>query len=102
MAHPKELLARLDANARKSLSQNFLTSPHWAETLTAAVIEGESAQAIWEIGPGLGALTQLLLKKAKVPVTLFEYDKKLSAFLREEYPGVDLIEGDVLKAPLEI
>lgn len=101
MAHPKELLARLDANARKSLSQNFLTSPHWAETLTAAVMEGESAQAIWEIGPGLGALTQLLLKKAKVPVTLFEYDKKLSAFLREEYPGVDLIEGDVLKAPLE-
>jgi len=101
MAHPKEILARLDANARKSLSQNFLTSPHWAETLTSAVTSGETPQAIWEIGPGLGALTQLLLKKASVPVTLFEYDKKLSAFLREEYPGINLIEGDVLKAPLE-
>jgi 16S rRNA (adenine1518-N6/adenine1519-N6)-dimethyltransferase len=101
MAHPKELLARLNANARKSLSQNFLTSPHWAETLTSAVTEGEPALAIWEIGPGLGALTQLLLKKAKAPVTLFEYDKKLSAFLRKEYQGIDLIEGDVLKAPLE-
>lgn len=101
MAHPKELLAKLDANARKSLSQNFLTSPHWAETLTSSVTEGEVPQAIWEIGPGLGALTQLLLKKAKAPVTLFEYDKKLSAFLRQEYPGINLIEGDVLKAPLE-
>ncbi len=101
MAHPKELLAKLDANARKSLSQNFLTSPHWAETLTSAVTEGETPQAIWEIGPGLGALTQLLLKKAKAPVTLFEYDKKLSAFLREQYPSIHLIEGDVLKAPLQ-
>lgn len=101
MAHPKEILAKLDANARKSLSQNFLTSPHWAETLTSAVCEGEVPKAVWEIGPGLGALTQLLLKKAKAPVTLFEYDKKLSAYLREEYPGISLIEGDVLKAPLE-
>ncbi len=101
MAHPKEILARLQANARKSLSQNFLTSPHWAETLTQAVTDGPTPDAIWEIGPGLGALTQILLKKAKAPVTLFEYDKKLSAFLREEYPGISLIEGDVLKAPLE-
>jgi 16S rRNA (adenine1518-N6/adenine1519-N6)-dimethyltransferase len=100
MAHPKDILAKLDANARKSLSQNFLTSPHWAESLTSAVTEGEPPKAIWEVGPGLGALTQLLLKKAKVPVTLFEYDKKLSAFLRSEYPGIHLIEGDVLKAPL--
>lgn len=101
MAHPKEILAKLNANARKSLSQNFLTSPHWAEILTNAVTEGETPKAIWEIGPGLGALTQLLVKKATVPVTLFEYDRKLSAFLREEYPETPLIEGDVLKAPLE-
>jgi len=101
MAHPKEILAKLDANARKSLSQNFLTSPHWADTLTSAVTQGETPQAIWEIGPGLGALTSQLIKKANAPITLFEYDKKLSAYLRQEHPNIQLIEGDVLKAPLE-
>lgn len=101
MAHPKEILLRLNANARKSLSQNFLTSPHWATRLAVTALQAEGGfDEIWEIGPGLGAITRELLAKAKVPVRAFEYDRKLSAYLREELPKLDLIEGDFLAADL--
>jgi 16S rRNA (adenine1518-N6/adenine1519-N6)-dimethyltransferase len=98
MAHPKEILAQLEANARKSLSQNFLTSPHWAEKLSKSALEVYSDE-VWEVGPGLGALTKPLLQFTDRPVRLFEYDRKLSQYLREIFPSVPLIEGDFLKAP---
>lgn len=102
MSHPRDILLSLQANARKSLSQNFLTSPHWADRLTQFVAETPKADAFWEIGPGLGALTEKLLQKAgNTPVKLFEYDRKLSAYLREKYPKVELIEGDFLEADLK-
>ncbi len=52
MSHPQKLLESLGAAPRKSLSQNFLVSPHWAERLTDAVLS-VSAEEIWEVGPGL-------------------------------------------------
>ena len=100
MSHPRQILESLDAAARKSLSQNFLVSPHWAEKLAFKALD-IAADAVWEIGPGLGALTRPLLSRATVPVTLFEYDRKLAAYLRQEFPGIDLVEGDVLDADLE-
>jgi 16S rRNA (adenine1518-N6/adenine1519-N6)-dimethyltransferase len=100
VSHPKLILDSLGAAARKSLSQNFLISPHWAEKLVGAAMEAP-AEAIWEIGPGLGALTAVLLKQARVPVTAFEYDRKLSAYLRQTHPELDLVEGDVLDQDLE-
>lgn len=90
------MLDALGANALKSFSQNFLTSPHWAEKLTGEVLNS-GANAIWEIGPGLGALTDLLVAKATVPLKVFEIDRKLAARLRETYPQLELVEGDFLK-----
>ena len=100
MPHPKEILASLQASALRSLSQNFLTSPHWADLLTDTALEPASADEIWEIGPGLGALTARLLEKTTRPVRAFEYDRKLAAYLRTEFPRLELIEGDFLKADL--
>jgi 16S rRNA (adenine1518-N6/adenine1519-N6)-dimethyltransferase len=97
MAHPKELLQRLGANARKSFSQNFLTSPHWADQLTRVVTDTD-ADEFWEIGPGLGALTARLLEKTDKPIRVFELDRKLAQYLRETYPRINVIEGDVLDA----
>jgi 16S rRNA (adenine1518-N6/adenine1519-N6)-dimethyltransferase len=100
MSHPKEILTRLQASALKSLSQNFLTSPHWADLLTNQAVEAATAQEIWEIGPGLGALTSRLLAKTTRPIKAFEYDRKLSAYLRETFPRLEVIEGDFLKVDL--
>lgn len=55
MAHPKEILNALKAIPLKSLSQNFLISPHWAEKLVDAFLCEGHYDEVWEIGPGLGA-----------------------------------------------
>lgn len=97
MAHPKEILNRLKASPLKSLSQNFLISPHWAEKLVDAFLEEGHYDEIWEIGPGLGALTRVLIQKTKKPIQLFEIDKKLSLYLQEEFPALPLHQGDFLE-----
>lgn len=99
MPHPKQLLESLGASALKSLSQNFLTSPHWAEHLTRIVTDVPSDE-IWEIGPGLGALTSVLLEKTPRTIRVFEADRKLAAYLRLQYPRLIVEEGDFLKADL--
>lgn len=97
--HPKKKLASLEANARKSFSQNFLTSPHWVEKLATASID-PAADVIWEVGPGLGAITKKILEHAKCPVRLFEIDRKLAANLRQEHPNVPIQEGDFLETDI--
>jgi 16S rRNA (adenine1518-N6/adenine1519-N6)-dimethyltransferase len=99
-ANPRALLIELNAAARKSLSQNFLTSPHWADQLTRVITEA-NAEEYWEIGPGLGALTAKLVEKTDRPIRVFEYDRKLAAYLRETFPTITVIEGDVLDADLK-
>ncbi|MFM8269615.1 MAG: 16S rRNA (adenine(1518)-N(6)/adenine(1519)-N(6))-dimethyltransferase RsmA [Pseudomonadota bacterium] len=96
MAHPKEILNRLKASPLKSLSQNFLISPHWAEKLVGSLLEEGQYDEVWEIGPGLGALTHVLTQKTKKPIRLFEIDKKLSEYLKEEFPAFPLHQGDFL------
>lgn len=96
MAHPKEILNQLKASPLKSLSQNFLVSPHWAEKLVTAFLSEGEYDEVWEIGPGLGALTQVLTQKTKKPIQLFEIDRKLSNYLREQFPALPLHQGDFL------
>ncbi|NBX75870.1 MAG: ribosomal RNA small subunit methyltransferase A [Proteobacteria bacterium] len=96
MAHPKEILNRLKAIPLKSLSQNFLISPHWAEKLVEAFLCEGQYDEVWEIGPGLGALTQILTTKTQKPIQLFEIDKKLSVFLKEQFPSIPVHQGDFL------
>jgi len=96
MNHPKTILFSIGARARKSLSQSFLKSPFWSERLVAALSDCE-AEEYWEIGPGLGALTSLLGLKTTKPIKLFEYDRKITEFLRRKFPRFEIIEGDFLE-----
>jgi len=50
---------------------------------------------IVEIGPGLGDLTEKLLKKRRVRA--FEIDKELCEILRNKFPNLNLKCGDVLE-----
>jgi 16S rRNA (adenine1518-N6/adenine1519-N6)-dimethyltransferase len=100
MDHPKARLEKLGAGARKSLSQNFLVSPHWVDKLTDVIVSSSNVDEIWEVGPGLGALTLQLVTKTKLPVRIFEYDRKLAADLREKFTGVEVVEGDFLDVDL--
>ena len=53
-----------------------------------------------EIGPGMGVLTQYLLKNPNIQLTAIEIDRESVAYLKEWYPELDLVEGDFLKLDL--
>jgi 16S rRNA (adenine1518-N6/adenine1519-N6)-dimethyltransferase len=83
---------------RKTYGQNFLVNPAARTMLLNALDIGPGAQ-VWEIGPGLGAMTAGLLERGAA-VTAFEIDKGFIAALGEFFgaePGFTLAAGDVLK-----
>ncbi|NLK50783.1 MAG: ribosomal RNA small subunit methyltransferase A, partial [Candidatus Cloacimonetes bacterium] len=81
---------------RHSLGQNFLTDPDIAAQIAASagIEEGET---VWEIGPGMGILTQELLKY-QPRLTAFEIDDRLIPFLEKRFgDSLELIHGDILQ-----
>jgi 16S rRNA (adenine1518-N6/adenine1519-N6)-dimethyltransferase len=83
----------LQVFAKKSLGQNFLVSDSVIQKILAAVAD-ESPEKVIEIGPGCGALTDLLIGKYP-ELTLIELDRELAAFWRQQNQNV--IEGDALR-----
>ena len=82
----------------KKFGQNFLISPEARERIVSLLKPGRGDD-IWEIGPGLGAITHLILK-AGAHVTAFEIDHGFAAILRDEaFTDEDftLVEGDALE-----
>ena len=83
---------------RKKFGQNFLINPGVRQSLVDA-LSAEAGEEVWEIGPGLGAMTSLLLDKGLL-VRVFEIDPGFTRLLREFFSGnanFILVEGDVLK-----
>ncbi|MFT3664023.1 16S rRNA (adenine(1518)-N(6)/adenine(1519)-N(6))-dimethyltransferase RsmA [Piscinibacter sp.] len=79
--------------ARKRFGQHFLADTAVIDAIVAA-IDPRPGEAIVEIGPGLGAMTQPLLERCG-RLTVIELDRDLAAKLRRE-PRLDVIEADVL------
>jgi 16S rRNA (adenine1518-N6/adenine1519-N6)-dimethyltransferase len=83
---------------RKKFGQNFLINPGVREALVRA-LDAQAGESVWEIGPGLGAMTSLLLE-AGLCVRAFEIDAGFARALREIFAGnagFTLVEGDALK-----
>lgn len=83
-------------NAKKRFGQNFLIDQNIVGQIIrrADLKPGEWAL---EIGPGLGALTRGMAKKAEQVVAM-EIDRELVAILREnlDSPKITIVEGDAL------
>ncbi len=101
---PAELKTILDANGfsmQKKFGQNFLINQKAREKLIES-LEVEPDTTVWEIGPGLGAMTSGLLEKG-ADVTVFEIDRgfvNLISQFFEPYAKQNkfrIVEGDVLK-----
>ena len=83
---------------RKKYGQNFLINPRTRQALVDA-LDAEAGAEVWEIGPGLGAMTALLLEKGLL-VRAFEIDPGFARILKrlfENEKGFSLVEGDVMK-----
>ena len=85
---------------RKRLGQHFL-SDHRILTRIADALAPDVSETVVEIGPGRGALTDILRARAKRVIAI-EVDRALAAILREQYAGsnVDIVEADVLETDL--
>ena len=83
-----EIRAALDSRGLrplKQLGQNFLHDQNLARWLAEHAVEGlEAGATVVEIGPGLGALTSVLLAK-NLRLIALEKDRGLCVFLREHF-----------------
>ena len=118
-------LTMQQVHAKKFLGQHFLTDltvaqkianqayPHQCSTdghrqsdrakLFTREGKGENNPIqVLEVGPGMGVLTQFLLKDPNIQLTAIEIDRESVAYLKEWYPELHLIEGDFLKLDLDI
>lgn len=69
---------------KKNLGQHFLTDLGVARRI-ADTVDACPALPILEIGPGMGVLTQYLVKKNR-EVKAVEIDSESVAYLNERYP----------------
>ena len=97
----KFLMKKYKIKANKNLGQNFLID----DTVIEDIVNGADIKKddlVIEIGPGLGSMTALLVKKAK-KVICVELDKKMIKILNDRfiaYNNIELINEDVLKLDL--
>ena len=100
---PSALKAILDSRSmamQKKFGQNFLINAN-ARTKLAESLDLQEGMKVWEVGPGLGALTTEILKR-KANLTAFEIDRGFVTFLQEEIQPLfkdsfEIVSGDVLK-----
>lgn len=81
----KQLLAEHGVQLTKSLGQNFLHDANQLRRIAAAA-ELTPADKVLEIGPGLGALTSLLVQQAG-EVLAIEKDARLLRLLEQRFAG---------------
>jgi 16S rRNA (adenine1518-N6/adenine1519-N6)-dimethyltransferase len=96
----QKALELLEARPRQSLGQNFLHDKNLARWIVAQ-LDIRSGDHIVEIGPGLGALTGLLVGH-DVSLTLIEKDGRMVKWLRENLDPqrVELFHDDALDIDL--
>lgn len=97
----KKFMEEHGFSMQKKFGQNFLLNEN-ARIKIVDALELETDMSVWEVGPGLGAMTNEILNRG-VNLTVFEIDKGFTSLLPlffEEYvksEKLKIVEGDVLK-----
>jgi 16S rRNA (adenine1518-N6/adenine1519-N6)-dimethyltransferase len=94
-------LRDLGVKPSRRLGQNFLLDPRVAERIASLVVD--PAEAVVEIGPGLGALTERLLLRGRAVVAV-EVDLRLAEALEKRLGAngnARVVRGDVLQQQLD-
>lgn len=85
---------------KKHFGQHFLKEDSIAQRIGEALTHHGGYRDVIEIGPGTGALTKHLMHREDIDLSCVELDPEAAAHLREVYPDLRLIEGDVLRLDL--
>jgi 16S rRNA (adenine1518-N6/adenine1519-N6)-dimethyltransferase len=94
----KSFLEDRGLGMRKKFGQNFLINRDVRNRMVEALAPAPGAE-VWEIGPGLGAMSRALLDRG-CRVRAFEIDPGFIQALKEIFRGEEgfsLVEGDALK-----
>ncbi len=98
-----ELLERNELAMSKKFGQNFLLSKDVRERIVGYMNLSKDMK-VWEVGPGIGAITSLILEK-DVDLTAFEIDHGFCRLLAneafEDEGRFTLVEGDALKTTIK-
>lgn len=97
----KAILERHALFAKKSYGQNFLVDSGVVEKIARHAVVSDRC-VVFEIGPGIGALTQWLCRYAKAVVS-FEIDERMREVLADTMQGVEnftLVMEDFLQVDL--
>ena len=97
-----KIMKQFNIRANKKLGQNFLINQEVLDNIIdkSEIIEDDM---VIEIGPGLGTLTNELLKKAG-KVICVELDSKMISILKERFRNnekLEIINDDILKVNLK-
>lgn len=95
------LLAQYGVHPKKKYGQNFLIHSPTAQAIVSAA-ELSCEDVVIEIGPGLGALTELIAPKV-AKVYCYEIDESFVTLLQQElrkYTHVEIHRADFLKVDL--
>ena len=86
----------------RRFGQNFLVNPKVRRRIVE-LLDISPDHAVWEVGPGLGAMSETLAGEC-AKLTLFEIDRRFASYLRGVFSSsgqagseVEVVEGDVLK-----
>lgn len=86
---------------KKNLGQHFLKDRSIARKIVDS-LTGEGYSGVLEIGPGMGILTEYLLKRDFHEFSVIEIDNESVHYLQENFPSLkNIITGDFLKLDLE-
>jgi len=94
----RSFLEKEGLGMQKKFGQNFLINPQIRESL-ADTLGAEKGDDVWEIGPGLGAMTEILLNRG-FSLKVFEIDTGFIRVLNNIFgdkENFELIKGDVMK-----
>ena len=91
---------RVPSKRRPKLGQHFLSSAGYRRRIVEALdLRGDDL--VMEIGPGRGAMTELLAKRVRQVVAV-ELDRSLAEALHQQFSGknIEILGGDILKTNL--
>jgi len=98
-AKPAELLRRHGLRPKKEWGQNFLGDEQILDSL-AALARLQPGDVVVELGAGLGHFTRALARTG-AKVIAVERDRELAPILREQLPGIEVIEADAASFDLK-
>lgn len=86
----------MHVRAKKHLGQHFLKDGGIALRITEALTHHGGYRDVIEVGPGTGALTAHLIGRADIALTCIELDRESVAHLHATWPGLRVVQGDLL------